>query len=90
MVASALAQAVIALAGHRFVAASWAAGVVAFATTTGFAADDLFLRVEVGLVAGSAVAVMTMAASLVARLRAGAQPESGALIEALHDLPMEP
>lgn len=90
MVASALAQAVIALSGHRLVAASWAAGVVAFVLVTALAADDLFLRVELGLLAGSTAAVAAMAASLLSRLRAGAEPESGALIEALHDLPLEP
>ena len=89
MLAVALAQAVIALSGHRFVAASWAVGVAAFVLVTALAADELFLRVEVGLVAGSAVAAAAMAVSLVARMRAGAQPERGAVIEALHELPLE-
>ena len=90
MVAVALAQAVIALSGHRFVAASWGIGVASFVLVTSFAADELFLRVEVGLVAGSAVSAVAMAISLVARMRAGAQPDRGAVIEALHELPLEP
>jgi len=90
MLALALGQAVIALSGHRLVAVSWGAGVAAFVFVSAFAADDVFLRVEIGLVAGSSVAAMTMGASLAARLAAGAVPETGALIEALHDLPLEP
>lgn len=90
MVASALAQAVIALSGHRLVAASWAAGVLAFVLVVALTADDLFLRVELGLLAGSAVATLAMALSLVARLAAGAQPEAGVVIEALHELHLEP
>lgn len=90
MLAVALAQAVIALGGHRLVAASWAVGVGAFVLVTAVAADELFLRVELGLVAGSAVAALAMSLSLVARLTAGAVVERGPLIEALHDLPLEP
>lgn len=90
MIASALAQAVIALAGHRLVALSWGVGVVAFVLTTAFVSDDLFLRVELGLVAGSGAAALAMALSLVARLNAGAQPERGTVIEALHEIPLEP
>ena len=90
MVAVALAQAVIALSGHRLVAASWAVGVAAFVVVTAFGADELFLRVEVGLVAGSSVAALAMAGSLIARMRAGAEVDRGAVIEALHDLPLEP
>jgi O-antigen/teichoic acid export membrane protein len=90
MIASALAQAVIALGGHRWVAVSWGIGVVAFVVTAAFAADDLFLRVELGLVAGSAAAMMAMALSLIGRLAQGAEAEPGAVIEALHDLPLEP
>lgn len=90
MLAVALAQAVIALGGHRLVALSWAVGVAAFGVTTAFASDDLFLRVELGLVAGSSVGALMMALSLVARLTAGAQPETGLVIQALHELPLEP
>ena len=89
MLAVALAQAVIALSGHRLVAASWGIGVAAFVLMTAFAADELFLRVELGLVTGTALAAVSMALALAARLRSGAQVERGPLIEALHDLPME-
>jgi O-antigen/teichoic acid export membrane protein len=90
MIASALGQAVIALSGHRWVALSWAIGVVAFVVTAAVAADDLFLRVELGLLAGSGAAVLAMALALIARLGSGEQPLPGAVIEALHEIPMEP
>lgn len=90
MLATAVGQAVIALSGHRLVAASWGAGVVAFAVSAGLLADELFLRVEIGLVVGAAVATAGMAAALVTRLRAGATLERSAVIEALHELPLEP
>jgi O-antigen/teichoic acid export membrane protein len=90
MLATAIGQAVIALSGHRLVAGAWAAGVVAFGIAAGLLADDLFLRVELGLVAGAAVATACMAAALTTRLRAGATFDSAGVIEALHDLPLEP
>ncbi|MGH9136526.1 MAG: hypothetical protein ACRD0G_05685 [Acidimicrobiales bacterium] len=90
MIALALAQAVIALGGHRLVAAAWASGVAAFVVGTAFFADELLLRVELGLVAGSALSVVAMAIALASRLRGGSQLESGAVIEALHDIALEP
>lgn len=90
MVALALAQAVIALAGHRLATAAWAAGVAGFVLVSLFSADDLFLRVELGLAAGSAISAVAMAAALAARLRAGAQPDPGLVVEALHQVPLEP
>jgi O-antigen/teichoic acid export membrane protein len=90
MLATAVGQAVIALSGHKLVALSWGLGVLAFGLVAMVAADDLFLRVEIGLVAGAAVATLAMALSLRARLRAGAVPDPGDVVEALHDLPLEP
>jgi len=90
MLATAIGQAVIALSGHRLVAGAWGAGVVGFGVSAGLLADDLFLRVEVGLVVGAAVATACMAAALVVRLRSGAVPDRGSLLEALHEIPMEP
>ncbi|HET6773865.1 MAG TPA: hypothetical protein VFH36_11180 [Acidimicrobiales bacterium] len=93
MLALACAQAVIALGGHRDQALGWAAGFGALVVTVLVAAtDDLFLRVEVGLLAGSAVAFVAMAGLLVRRLAASGPLTiaSGDLIEALHDVPIEP
>jgi O-antigen/teichoic acid export membrane protein len=93
MLALACAQAVIALGGHRDQALGWAAGFVALMVTVLLATtDDLFLRVEVGLLVGSTVAFASMAGLLVRRLAASGPLTiaSGDLIEALHDVPIEP
>jgi O-antigen/teichoic acid export membrane protein len=93
MLALACAQAVIALGGHRDQALGWAAGFGALMVTVLLVTtDDLFLRVEVGLLAGSAVAFVAMACLLVRRLAASGPLTiaSGDLIEALHDVPIEP
>ena len=57
MVALALAQAIIALRGHAWVALGWGAGMAAFVLVTAVAGDDLLLRVELGLIAGSLAAL---------------------------------
>lgn len=95
MLAMGCAQAVIALGGHRDQAIGWAAGIVALLVTTFPVAwllvDDLFLRVEIGLLVGSAVSLLVMAGLLVRRL-AAAGPltvDSGDLIEAIHEVPLE-
>jgi O-antigen/teichoic acid export membrane protein len=90
MLATAIGQAVIALSGHKLVALAWGIGLAAFLVTAALAADDLFLRVEIGLVVGAAAATGAMALALLARLRAGAVPQVGDVVEALHDLPLEP
>ena len=69
MVALALAQAVIALKGHALVALGWVIGVVAFLLATWLSSDDLFRRVEIGLVVSSFAAMATFA--LVPALQAG-------------------
>lgn len=68
MVALALAQALIALGAHARVVAAWAVGVVSFLATTALLAP-LYLRVEVGFVAGAAVAVVAMGLLLARRMR---------------------
>ena len=90
MVAMALSQAVIALHGHKTVAVGWAAGVAAFVAGVVLFSDELFLRVELGLVVGAATATAILGVALARRLVAGTTPETGTLIEALHDLPVEP
>jgi O-antigen/teichoic acid export membrane protein len=91
MVATLLAQASIALSGHRPMAAAWLAGVVALVVTVALASDDLFLRVEVGCVAGGSAALVAQALVLARLLRSGAEFDAGDLIEAIHaDLTVEP
>jgi O-antigen/teichoic acid export membrane protein len=69
MLALAVAQAVIALHSHRWVAIGWLSSMVAFLLVTAFASSDLFLRVELGLVAGSAVALAVFSFALNERMK---------------------
>ena len=91
MLALACAQAVIALGGHRDQVIGWATGIVALALTTWLAGDDLFFRVELGLLVGSLAAFVTMGVLLLRRL-AVAGPlavDRGDFIEAIHEVPIE-
>jgi O-antigen/teichoic acid export membrane protein len=92
MLALACAQAVIALGHHADQAIGWLAGLLSLFAAVAFVSDDLFLRVEVGLLVGSAVAFAVMAAMLVRRLAPSGPVaiEQGDLIEALHDVAVEP
>jgi O-antigen/teichoic acid export membrane protein len=88
MLAIAMAQAVIALGGHTRMALSWLAGVITFLVVTAMG-NELFLRVEIGLVAGCAVAALAMAAVVTHLIRSGAPVDPDGLLEALHDIPIE-
>jgi O-antigen/teichoic acid export membrane protein len=89
MVALALAQAVIALKGHALVALGWIIGVIAFLLATWLSSDDLFKRVEIGLVVSSAAAMVTFALCLRHSLASGAVPDDGSVLEAITDMPLE-
>lgn len=71
-----LAQALIALMGHSRATYAWVAGNVAFWAIAIFAAQDLFLRVELGFVGGSGIAALAMAGFLVLRVRHGIPDEA--------------
>lgn len=90
MMALAMAQAVIALKGHALVSVGWVAGVIAFVLATWLSSDDLFRRVEIGLLASSITSMLVFAWALRQRLAAGAVPDEGSVIEALTDQPLEP
>ena len=60
MVALAIAQAVIALRGHALVALGWGVGAITFVLVTWLGADELFRRVELGLVASSLALVVRL------------------------------
>ncbi|MGQ0804981.1 MAG: lipopolysaccharide biosynthesis protein [Actinomycetota bacterium] len=83
-----LAQALIALMGHAKAAAAWVAGIVAFVVVTAVG-DDLFLRVELGYLAGSLVSVVAMGALLLQRIAAGVPDSVRPLVEALEHEPLE-
>jgi O-antigen/teichoic acid export membrane protein len=87
MVALSLAQAVIALRGHAFVAIGWIIGVVAFLLGVWLSSDDLFRRVEIGLFVSSASAMTTFAVVLRQRLAAGIRPDPDAMPDAITDMP---
>jgi O-antigen/teichoic acid export membrane protein len=55
MIGVSIGQSLIALSGQVWVAVGWFAGAVVFAVVT-WMGDDLFLRVELGLLAGTATA----------------------------------
>ena len=67
MLAQALSQALIALAGHARAALGWFLAITTFVVVTALG-DDLLLRVELGLVAGSAAGVVAMSVLLLTRL----------------------
>jgi hypothetical protein len=92
MLAMACAQALIALGGHADQAAGWFIGCVALAITVLISSQDVFFRVELALLAGSAAALVVMGALLARRLTAAGplHVDSGDLIEAIHDVAIEP
>jgi O-antigen/teichoic acid export membrane protein len=89
MVALATAQAVIALQGHARVALGWCIGMAVFVVATAFSSDELFARVEIGLLAGSAAAMVSFFFSLRERLSHDAGIDQGSLFEAITDMPLE-
>ena len=83
-----LAQALIALMGHARAALAWVLGIVGFVVVTAVG-DDLFLRVELGFLAGSVLAAIAMAAFLVQRIRVGVPDSVVPLVQALEHEPLE-
>ena len=89
MVALSLAQAVIALKGHAYVAIGWIIGVIAFLLGTWLFSDDLFRRVEFGLLVSSVAAMVTFAVVLHRRLAEGVVPDTDSMMDAITDMPLE-
>jgi O-antigen/teichoic acid export membrane protein len=89
MLAITTSQAIIALHGHARVAIGWLAGVITFLVVTALG-NDLLLRVEMGLVAGSAMSVLALWLLLRPMLKRGGEPDEESLTEAFQDLPLEP
>ena len=80
----------IALLGHARVLYSWIVGLAVFCGVTAIAGSELFRRVEIGYVAGTAAAALVMGALLVDRFRAGI-PDDGlaSLVEQIEHEPLE-
>jgi O-antigen/teichoic acid export membrane protein len=89
MVAISMSQALIALHGHARVAIGWISGTIVFIGVVA-AGTELLLRVESGLVAGSAISVAVFALLLHPLIKRGDTPDEESLVEAFHDLPLEP
>jgi len=87
-----LAQALIALLGHARALIAWAVGLVlcvgVMALGSSATIDDLFLRVELGYLAGCVGAAVTMAAFLLTRLRSQ-EGDLQLLVEAIEHEPLE-
>lgn len=64
MLASACAQSVLSMSGHAFVAVGWVLSFATFVATAAWSSDDLFLRVELALIASAVVALAVFAVGL--------------------------
>jgi len=85
-----LAQALIALSGHRAAMGAWIAGLVAFVIVTAVASNDLFLRVELGSIAGAGVSAAAMGWLYRARVSRGVSAGSlASLVEQIEYGPLE-
>jgi hypothetical protein len=89
MIALATAQAVIALHGHAWVALGWVLSMLTFVVVTAYSSDDLYMRVELGLVSASCVALVIFWFALRSRLRSGATVDEESIIEAFGEQPLE-
>lgn len=68
MMALAVSQAVLALEDHAYVALGWVISITMFVIGTWLTSDDVFQRIEIGLVASSAAAVIAFGLRLRRRL----------------------
>ena len=68
MMALAVSQAVLALEDHAYVALGWVISIIMFVIGTWLSSDDVFQRIEIGLVASSAAAVIAFGLRLRRRL----------------------
>ena len=84
-----LAQALIALLGHGRALAAWCIGLAVCVMVTAFSSDDLFLRVELGFLAGCGSAALAMGVLLIGRLRAESPQSLTRLVEAIEHEPLE-
>ena len=89
MLAVAVAQAVIALQGHRWVAIGWVAGFTSFLAMTTWSSNDLYLRVETGLVSGSAAALVVFGIGLRERFASGTSPDVDSMLDGIADTTLD-
>lgn len=89
MLCVAVAQAVIALRGHRWVAVGWLSAMIVFLALTAWSSHDLYLRVEYGLVGGSATALAIFSLALRSRIAMGVTPDADTMLDGVIDTPFE-
>jgi len=89
MLALATSQAVIALQGHRLVALGWLTGMASFVIVTATSSNDLYLRVELGLLVGTTLSLIVFLLSLHSRIAAGATPDVELMIDGVLESPLE-
>jgi hypothetical protein len=88
IIALTVAQALIALHGHRMAAVAWGLGVVAFIAVAA-AIPELDLRVEMGFLVGATVSTIVMGWALVVRMRHGVDEGIDSLISQIEHEPLE-
>jgi uncharacterized Ntn-hydrolase superfamily protein len=85
-----MSQALIALSGHALTMYAWLAGIAVFIATTAVVSHELFLRVELGSIAGAAASLLAMGMFFVRRVRQGVAAGNLAMfIEQLGYEPLE-
>jgi len=85
-----MSQALIALSGHAFTMYAWLIGLFTFIGTTAVVSHELFLRVELGSIAGAAASLIMMSTFFVRRVRKGvAAGNLAVFIEQLGYEPLE-
>jgi O-antigen/teichoic acid export membrane protein len=89
MMALATAQAVIALKGHALVALGWGIGAITFVGATWVSSDEVFRRVEIGLLTSSIAAMISFAFALRYKLKSGVAPDQDSIMDAITDMPFE-
>jgi len=77
------------LHGHRHVAIGWLVSAATFVAVTAVISDDLYMRVELGLVFGCAVAFVFFLTAMRSRIAAGAVMDVQSLVEGVLDSPLE-
>jgi O-antigen/teichoic acid export membrane protein len=81
-------QAVVALSAHPRMALGWFLALITFVVVTALG-DELFLRVELGLLSASLVALVWMSVNLLERLRHHGRVHALDLSEAVAELPIQ-
>jgi hypothetical protein len=88
IIALTVAQALLALHGHRPAALAWLLGVVVFVAVAAPIAD-LEKRVEIGFLVGAGASTLAMAISLVRRMHKGVDEGVDSLITQIEHEPLE-